>query len=311
MKSLKNRIQLKIQIPKKNNVEDSKENIFTKIENTNRNSISQITDNIYISGYLIGQNYSYLKSSNFTHVINCSLGSSMVNTHNQDELSIKKEYEKYGIKYLAIYLRDDPEADIIYHIFEIIDFIESDKDNKNKKILFHCIEGISRAPSMVAGYLMWKENICVSNAIDLIKSKRNCVDINLGFSIQLQKWERYLLSSPKHIQIFQLNPFIRLLGQEEIENMKNTPQNYLIKLKSKLYYLNNDSIENDDNSKCENENNNNSQVFHIRKDRTKELIRYIIKYDKDLLKNDYSSLFEIRYGNLADNNKFNQEMFIY
>ena len=128
MKNLKNRIQLKIQIPKQNNIEESKTNIFTKIENNNnRNSISQITDNIYISGYLIGKNISYLKSSNFTHIINCSVGSSMVNNQNQDELSIKNEYEKYGIKYVAIYLRDEPEVDIIYHIFEIIDFIESNK----------------------------------------------------------------------------------------------------------------------------------------------------------------------------------------
>ena len=293
MKSLKNRIQLKIQIPKQNNIEESKENIFTKIENTNRNSISQITDNIYISGYLIGQNYTYLKSSNFTHVINCSLGSSMINTHNQDELSIKKEYEKYGIKYLAIYLRDDPEADIIYHIFEIIDFIESDKDNKNKKILFHCIEGISRAPSMVVGYLMWKENIRVSNAIDLIKSKRSCADINLGFNIQLHKWENYLFSSPKKIQVFKLTPNIRLVGEEEKDI--DIKENYLIKIKYKLYYINN--MYNNENELINNmniQNNNKSIIFNVFKDKKKEFIKNVIKYDKGLLNNDFSSFVEIR-----------------
>ena len=153
MKNLKNRIQLKIQIPKHNNIEESKEIIFTKIDNNNnRNSISQIIDNIYISGYLIGKNYSYLKSSNFTHVISCSLGSSMVNSHNQDELSLKNEYEKYGIKYLDIYLRDDPEADIIYHIYEIINFIESDKDNKNKKFYFIVLK-------VLAGPHLWSRDI--------------------------------------------------------------------------------------------------------------------------------------------------------
>ena len=293
MKNLKNRIQLKIQIPKQNNIEESKENIFTKIENNNRNSISQITDNIYISGYIIGKNYSYLKSSNFTHVINCSLGSSMVNSHNQDELSIKNEYEKYGIKYLAIYLRDDPEADIIYHIYEIINFIESDKDNKNKKILFHCIEGISRAPSMVAGYLMWKENICVSNAIELIKSKRNCADINLGFNIQLHKWENYLFSSPKKIQVFKLTPHIRLVGEEEKDI--DIKENYLIKIKYKLYYINN--IYNNENELINNmniQNNNKSVIFNVFKDKKKEFIKNVIKYDKGLLNNDFSSFVEIR-----------------
>jgi protein-tyrosine phosphatase len=293
MKNLKKRIQLKIQIPKQNKIEESKTNIFSKIENNNRNSISQITDNIFISGYLIGKNCTYLKSCNFTHVINCSLGSSMVNSQNLDEISIKHEYEKYGIKYLAIYLRDDPEADIIYHIFEIIDFIESDKDNKNKKILFHCIEGISRAPSMVAGYLMWKENIYVSNAIELIKSKRDCADINLGFNIQLHKWEKYLFSSPKKIQVFEMSPNIRLVGEEEKDIDIN--QNYLIKIKYKLYYINN--IYNNENeliNNMNNKNNNKSIIFNIFKDQKKEFIRNVIKYDKGLLNNDFSSFVEIR-----------------
>lgn len=294
MQSLKSRIQLKIQIPKKNNIEESKTNNLTKIENNNnRNSISQITDNIYISGYLIGKNFSFLKNSNFTHVVNCSLGSSMVNSQNQDELSIKNEYEKYGIKYLALYLRDDPEADIISHIFEIIDFIESDKKNKNKKILFHCIEGISRAPSMVAGYLMWKENIPISTAIDLIKSKRNCVDINLGFNIQLHKWENYLFSSPKKIQLFKLTPNIRLVGEEERDI--DIKENYLIKIKYKLYYINNIyNNENDLINNMENQNENKNIIFNICKDQKKEFIRNVIKYDKGLLKNDFSSFVEIR-----------------
>ena len=62
MKTLKNRINLKIQIPKLSVQEETpKSNQITK------NSISQITDNIYISGYLIGTNISIinLKMNNY------------------------------------------------------------------------------------------------------------------------------------------------------------------------------------------------------------------------------------------------------
>ena len=52
---------------------------------------------------------------------------------------------------------------------------------------------------MVAGYLMWKKNLKNTEVIELIKSKRNCVDINLGFNIQLHKWENYLMSLKKKI----------------------------------------------------------------------------------------------------------------
>lgn len=213
MKSLKNRIQLKIKIPTKNNIEETSNNIGLKNEKNNRNTISKITDNIYISGYFFGKNISYLKNNNFTHVINCSVGSSMEIP--QDELSISQAFFKEGIKYLPLLLRDAPEVDIIYYFEKIINFIESDKEIKNKKILFHCIEGISRAPAMVAGYLMWKENLSISNAINLIKSKRQCIDLNLGFHIQLQKWEIYLFSSPKKLNNFKLNSCIRIFGEEE------------------------------------------------------------------------------------------------
>lgn len=293
MKSLKNRIQLKIKIPKQSNPQEEKINLFTKNINNNRNTISQITDNIYISGYLIGKNLSYLKDNNFTHVINCSLGSSMVNP--QNEISAKFEFQKAGIKYLSLFLRDDPEIDIIDHLFKIINFIESDKEINYKKILFHCIEGISRAPAMATGYLMWKENMSSSNTIELIKSKRQCVEINLGFNIQLNKWNNYLNSSPKKMHIFKLSPNIRLLEEEEKETI--TKESYLVKIRNRLFYIN--SISNNDedeyltNYKI-NKTKENYPIFNIVKDKTKEFIKNVIKYDKTLLKNDFSSLIEIR-----------------
>ena len=146
---------------------------------------------------------------------------------------------------------------------------------------------------MVAGYLMWKENICASKAIYLIKSKRNCADINLGFNIQLHKWENYLFSSPKKIQLFKLTPNIRLMDEEEKEI--DIKENYLIKIKYKLYYIN--SIFNNENEIINNKNEQNKNkniIFNIYKDHKKEFIKNVIKYDKGLLKNDFSSFVEIR-----------------
>ena len=206
MNSLKSRINLKkLQIPKTPSKEIT-DNINLPTQNTpTKNTISQITENIYISGYLIGQNISYLKDNNFTHVINCCLGSSLQD-NTQDE-EIKQLYERNNIRYLSLLLRDDPDADIFYHFFQIINFLESSTNNDNKKILFHCIEGKSRAPAMVAGYLMWKNKNKFNDVIEMIKAKRNCVDINLGFNIQLHKWENHLLTIKKNKKIFNvINP---------------------------------------------------------------------------------------------------------
>ena len=66
----------------------------------------------------------YLKSNDFTHVINCCVGSSLCSSDdNTDEQSLKQLYERNNIKYLSIILRDDPEADIFYHFSKIIKFL--------------------------------------------------------------------------------------------------------------------------------------------------------------------------------------------
>ena len=157
MKNLKGKFQLKIKIPKKDNKED--ENNLSKINNNNnRASISQITINIFTSGYLVAKDITYLIKNNFTHVINCSRGSSMETPN--DEIVKSQNYEKSpSIKYLPIFLRDDPGADIINCFFQAIDFIESDNKKINKKILIHCIEGIRSAQAIIAGYLLWKNRI--------------------------------------------------------------------------------------------------------------------------------------------------------
>ena len=206
MNTLKNRMNLKIQIPKLSSQEDQSHININNSNQVTKNTISQITNNIYISGYLIGQNLSYLKNNNFTHVINCCVGSSLSSPdiNNSKEDSLAQLYERNNIKYLSIFLRDDPEADIIYNFLQIINFLESDRQIENKKILFHCIEGISRAPAMVAGYLMWKKKYNFNEVTELIKSKRSCVDINLGFNIQLHKWENYLESIKKKKKIFEI-----------------------------------------------------------------------------------------------------------
>ena len=287
MKNLKNKLQFKIKIPKNDKQEEEK-NLSHINNNNNRASISQITDNIYTSGYLVAKDISFLLKNNFTHVINCSRGSSLESP--SEEVLNSQNYEKSPkIRYLPIFLRDDPGADIINCFFKAIDFIESNDKINNKKILLHC-----RAPAIIAGYLMWKQNIKTDKAIELIKSKRSCVDINLGFIIQLQKWENYLFSQPDKIQVFKLNKNIRLLEDKDIEN-EIFDDEYLIRLNSKLFYIKNNKNENDTNlvseiNKINLKDNNN--IFD-EKDNKKEFITNVLKYDKLLDKNDLSSLIEL------------------
>ena len=295
---LKKKIQLKIAIPK--NKEEEK-NISLVDNNNNKSSLSKITENIYTSGYLVAKDIPFLLKNNFTHVINCSRGSSMESPN--DQSSEANNYDKSpSIKYLPIFLRDDPGADIINCFFQTIDFIESkEESNKPKKILIHCIEGISRAPALISGYLMWKQNLKTQNAIDFVKSKRKCVDINLGFIIQLHKWENYLFSSPEKIHIFKLAQSIRLLEEKEFENENYSQIEHLIRFNRKLFYIKNKKNSKDENffdefNKLSIENSN---CFNENSDKIK-FISNVIKYDKSILSNDINSLIEINYDDITN-----------
>ena len=299
MFDLKKRFQLKITIPK--NQEEEKTTSLIN-DNNNKSNLSKITDNIYTSGYLIAKDIPFLLKNNFTHVINCSRGSSMETSN--DEVSDANNYNKSpSIKYLPIFLRDDPGADLIKCFFQTIDFIENEEEsNKTKKILIHCIEGISRAPALIAGYLMWKQNIKTENAIEFIKSKRKCIDINLGFIIQLHKWENYLFSSTDKIQIIKLNTNIRLLEEKEYENENINENEYLIRFNQKIFYLGNQ--QNYKNSHLKEEikeiYRNNYNTFNEDNDKCK-FIYNVIKYDKLLLNNNIDSLIEININNIPNN----------
>ena len=304
MKNLKGKFQLKITIPKNDNKEEEERKNLSQINNNNnRSSLSQITDNIFTSGYLVAKDITFLLNNNFTHVINCSRGSSMESPN--DEILKSQNYEKSpSIKYLPIFLRDDPGADIINCFFQAIDFIESDFKKGTKKILIHCIEGISRAPAIIAGYLMWKDNLKTENAIELVKSKRNCVDINLGFIIQLHKWEKYLFSPIEKIQIFKLNTNIRLLEEKEIENENFNNGEYLLRYNYKIFYvLNND---NPGKERIINDISNINLKEDITfEDKKIEFIKNVIKYDR-LLKNDIVSLFFC--DNTSNNNSIIEDI---
>ena len=170
MKNLKNKLGLKVSIPKE--IQEKPISLSCSVSSTD---CSHIIDNIYISGYRASLDYAFLISNNFTHIINCAGGS-------------KTFFPLYfkEFKYYQIELRDDGNIDINDSIVKFISFVKEISKDKKNKILIHCSEGISRAPALVCSYLMWKCNMDSKTAINFIKEKRKCVDINLGFLFQLE-----------------------------------------------------------------------------------------------------------------------------
>ena len=169
MKSLQAKLSLKIKIPQINRP------LSPLPQDSSTNECSYIVDNSYISGYKYSNDYCFLKNNNFTHIINCAGGSKCFTPCKFTDF-----------KYHSIDLRDDSSSSIIEGILYFISLIQNiQQENQKNKILIHCAEGISRAPALVCSYLMWKKNIDSKTAINYIKQKRSCIDINIGFVFQL------------------------------------------------------------------------------------------------------------------------------
>lgn len=201
MNILKSKLSLSIKIPKtttlatavketnlSNKSQEQKHSNQHEIEIENEKKAIQkksecnlIYENIYLSGYNCGSDLDFLTKNSFTHIINCAKASRNFTAKNFENFS-----------YLNLNLEDDPGFPISEAIKTFIDFVEKANEAlPSRKILVHCFEGISRGPSLLAAYLIWKLQISKEAALKFIKEKRPCVEINFGFLFQLEKWSRF------------------------------------------------------------------------------------------------------------------------
>ena len=90
---------------------------------------------------------------------------------------------------------------------------------------------------------MWREKITADSAINIIKNKRKCIEINLGFLFQLSKWEEFNLKENK-LFIFSTNGNISLLGINDYidVNFNENISSVLVLHNKKLYKICNEAF---------------------------------------------------------------------
>lgn len=90
---------------------------------------------------------------------------------------------------------------------------------------------------------MWREKITADSAINIIKNKRKCIEINLGFLFQLSKWEEFNLKENK-LFIFSTNGNISLLGINDYidVNFNENLSSVLFLHNKKLYKIYNEAF---------------------------------------------------------------------
>jgi len=92
------------------------------------------------------------------------------------------------------YPADDHPKFVITAGFDTIFPFIMEAAEKNDRVLVHCGEGMSRAPSVVLGYLMKHRGMRLSEAIRYTIVRRPQVNPNNGFMRQLLEYERSIFN---------------------------------------------------------------------------------------------------------------------
>lgn len=94
--------------------------------------------------------------------------------------------------YHDIDIRDSVSDNIKQH-FETVTELIHQYNSENKKVLVHCMNAISRAPTLVIAYLMRYLNLSLAEALLFVRDARSHPTIpNTGFFLQLQDYEMEL-----------------------------------------------------------------------------------------------------------------------
>ena len=109
-------------------------------------------------------------------------------------------YSPHEFIHKSIDVDDDFRTNIICHFKECILFIEG-KD----KIFVHCAAGMSRSPTIVIAYIMWKRKLRLNEAIKFVKEKRSIISPNDNFMNQLKIFEDLLIKNDYNINNIKFN----------------------------------------------------------------------------------------------------------
>ena len=147
--------------------------LITQEKATARN-LSQVSPQVYISGYEAAKNPELLASSSITHILNLAGEAKCPN-------SFGASFHYYSLK-----MPDNPKIDILFFLYFAMDFIISSVKTRGK-VLVHCVKGTSRAAAVALAYLML-QGYCEQEAYERLSSANPDIDPNLGFVCQLREF---------------------------------------------------------------------------------------------------------------------------
>ncbi|CAI5445976.1 unnamed protein product [Caenorhabditis angaria] len=112
-------------------------------------------------------------------------------------LNVTREVDNFfpqSFKYRKVWVIDEADAQLLNHWNSTSAFIKEAKES-GKVCLVHCKKGISRSSSTVIAYIMKEYGWRLSDALEYVKKRRNCITPNKGFMEQLKMYAGALEAS--------------------------------------------------------------------------------------------------------------------
>ena len=163
------------------------EDLLTNKTQLNSENIDKITDKIYLGDIEGFNDFDYFSKEKITHIL------SLIDV----DITIP---ELYKIEHKLVSIEDDENSNLIKYFKECIEYIE-----KADKIYIHCMCGISRSPSIVIAYLMWKAHCSYYDAYFFVKNRRSFICPNEGFVKQLKIFENLIKTNDYDLNKIDLN----------------------------------------------------------------------------------------------------------
>ena len=155
------------------------ESLLTDKNQIPSKSIDKITDKIYLGDVEGTEDLNYFSKEKITHVLS-------LNDLDPKYITISFP-ESSNIIHKMVPISDEENFNLFKYLKECIEFIEN-----SNKIYIHCMCGISRSPSIIIAYLMWKTHCNYYDAYFFVKNRRNFISPNDGFIKQLLLFEKIL-----------------------------------------------------------------------------------------------------------------------